>query len=142
LIDHYAASGLTLHVQGTDHVMQAHLRAADVAPSPAGSSGTLRVINFPQLMERCRPLLEERLGHAFAATLRFEADAPPGSAGSGFTIRGGDESVRIVNLATLAEFLFGSPKREPVPTEGSAALAARLGEALPLPSLWYGINYV
>jgi predicted N-acetyltransferase YhbS len=142
LLEHYAAGRLTLHVQGTDAAMQAQLRALGVQLAPAGSSGTIRVINFVQLMERCRSLLAERMGADAAAALRFEAEGAPGSAEGGFSIRSGTETVRIPDLATLAEFLFGSPKREAPAIEGSSRLASTLAEALPLPSLWYGINYV
>jgi hypothetical protein len=142
LLEHYSAGRLTLHVQGTDAGLLAHLHLLGVAPATAGSSGTLRVINFPQVMERCRPLLAERIGAAAARDLRFEADQPPGSTAGGFTIRRGAEALRIPDLAALAEFLFGSPQRRPVPTEGSPSLAGLMAEALPLPTLWYGINYV
>ncbi|MDQ3702078.1 MAG: GNAT family N-acetyltransferase, partial [Chloroflexota bacterium] len=102
LLEHYGTDRLTIHVQGTDPALHAYLAggvtpgkpasgASGLTPQPASASGTLRVINFPQLMERCRPLLAERLGTKGAAELAFEADAGPGSAEGGFTIRRGEE---------------------------------------------------
>lgn len=142
LFDQYAAERLTLHVQGSDPILRARLAEAGLAGVPGPTWGTLRVINFPRLMERCRPLLAERLGAAVASALRFEADDRPGSPLGGFTIRQGGQTLRIPDLATLASYLFGSPG-EPSPTpNGSAELAGQLGRALPLPSLWYGVTYV
>jgi predicted N-acetyltransferase YhbS len=142
LLAHYGAGALTVHVQGSDPALRALLTAGGLSGEPDSASGTLRVINFPQLMERCRPYLAERIGADVAAGLVFEADAPPGSAGGGFTVRRGAESVRLADLASLAVYLFGSPELTSVAPEGSPDLAATLAQALPLPALWYGINYV
>lgn len=169
LLEHYGTDRLTIHVQGTDPALHAYLAgppaAGGPAPGeresgtgglnsqPASASGTLRVINFPQLMERCRPLLAERLGTKGAAELAFEADAAPGSAEGGFTIRRGAERLRLPDLGALATYVFGAaegrvPGAEPVapsagaPRTAGASLDADLSQALPLPTLWYGLNYV
>jgi hypothetical protein len=142
LLAHYGAGSLTVHVQGSDPVLRALLTAGGLSGAPDSASGTLRVINFPQLMDRCRPYLAERVGADVTAGLVFEADAPPGSAGGGFTVRRGAEAVRLPDLATLAVYLFGTPEATAAAPEGSADLAATLAQALPLPTLWYGINYV
>jgi predicted N-acetyltransferase YhbS len=143
---HYGVERLTLHAQGSDPVLGRVLRAATgAAGTPSGASGTIRIINFVQLMERCRPLLAERMGHAASAGLTFHASAAPGTAEGSFAIRCGAEEVRIDSLSSLALFLFGShraiaaPDTEP---QGDAALLASLRDALPLPSLWYGVSYV
>jgi predicted N-acetyltransferase YhbS len=142
LLDHYGAQRVTIHVQGGDLALHRLLSQAGVAGAPAGASGTLRVINFRQLMDRCRPLLAERIGDGAAGELRFESDERPGSALGGFTIRSGGEYLRVPDLGALACYLFGSPRREPAPVEGSPRIASLLAGALPLPALWYGMNYV
>ncbi len=147
LLEHYGTERLTVHVQGTDLALHALLAGGPIAGQaglvlkPATASGTLRVINFPQLMDRCRPLLAERIGTKAARDLTFEADAPPGSAEGGFTIRRGDDRLRLPDLATLAVYLFGTPGPV-VPPPAPAPLAELLAPALPLPALWYGVNYV
>jgi hypothetical protein len=142
---HYASERIRIHAQGSDPVLTDVLRTTTGAdPVPSGSSGTLRVINFVQLMERCRPLVAERIGYAGTASLTFHADAPPGSEHGTFTIRRGHEEVRVADLASLAIYLFGSRGRigdDSDPT-GSPTLLAELARALPLPCLWYGISYV
>jgi GNAT superfamily N-acetyltransferase len=145
LLAHYGAGRLTVHVQGSDPALKALLTAGGLEGTPAAASGTLRVINFRQLMERCRPYLAERVGAGVAEALVFEAGAPPGGAGGGFTIRRGAETVRLPDLASLAVYLFGTPEAPGAAREtpeGSPDLVATLAMALPLPALWYGINYV
>jgi predicted N-acetyltransferase YhbS len=143
---HYGVERVLVHTQGSDPVLGRVLRAATGASgTPSGASGTLRVINFEQLMERCRPLLSERMGHAAAAGLTFHADAAPGQAKGGFVFRRGGAEVRVPDLASLALFLFGSHKAVEAPDAepaGDAALLGDLRRALPLPSLWYGLSYV
>jgi len=146
LLRHCGAARINIHVQGSDPVLGQVLRmASDTQGTSSGSSGTIRILNFVQLMERCRPLLVERIGLERAASLTFHADAAPGAATGGFTIRRGQAEVRIRNLSALALFLFGSHKpvtdldTEP---DGDGALMADLRDALPLPSLWYGLSYV
>lgn len=142
LLRHYEAEHLRLPVIEGDAALEALLRQFGSEGTPGVAWGTLRVINFPQLMARCRPLLVERLGLAPAAALRFAADAPPGSAESGFTIAIGDDALRIPDLGTLACYLFARPGEAHEQVTGSAALKARFARALPLPALWYGITYV
>jgi predicted N-acetyltransferase YhbS len=142
LLARYEAEHLRLPVADGDAALRAHLRRAGSEGMPGTAWGTLRVINFPQLMERCRPLLAERLGGRPARALRFSADAPPGSAAGGFTIRLGDAALRIPDLGALASYLFARPGEEHEQVTGPAALKTLLAGALPLPALWYGITYV
>jgi predicted N-acetyltransferase YhbS len=140
LLEHYAAERLTIHVQGTDPILHAWLSAAAITPVPSPTWGTLRVINFPQLMERCRPLLAERLDAAQG--LRFAADDRPGTADGGFTIADAADAIRLTDLGALACYLFGEPATDLPRPEGSPRLAEALARALPLPTLWYGVDYV
>ena len=142
---HYGTEQIRIHAQGSDPVLARVLRlTTGVEGSESGFSGTLRAINFPQLMERCRPLLAERIGEAAAGDLAFEADNAPGSAEGGFTIRRGAEAVRVGDLGSLAVFLFGArkPAETDSPPTGDESLLRDLRASLPLPVPWYGISYV
>jgi hypothetical protein len=142
---HYGTEQIRIHAQGSDPILARVLRlTTGIEGIESGFSGTLRVINFPQLMERCRPLLAERIGHGATHQMRFESDAPAGSAEGGFTIRRAGETVRVNDLASLAGFLFGSRKPLEGDTEltGDESLLSDLRAALPLPVPWYGISYV
>lgn len=134
----YPVPQVRLHVMGSDTVLQAYLSAAGLAGVPAPASGTLLVINFPQLMERVRPYLAERLGQAAAQALEF-SEAPDGR----YVIRRGSDAVILPDAGHLGNFLFGTvdPNADCAP-EGDAALLSLLQQALPLPALWYGVNYV
>lgn len=135
---HYPVPRVRLHVLGSDAVLQAQLNAAGLGGMPAPASGTLLVINFPQLMERLRPYLAERLGQAVAQALEF-SEAPD----ERYVIRRGSDAIVLPGPGHLGNFLFGTvdPNADCAP-EGDAALLALLRQALPLPALWYGVNYV
>jgi predicted N-acetyltransferase YhbS len=141
----YGTERLRIHAQGSDPVLAEVLRASTGAEgAPSGFSGTLRVINFAQLLERCRPLLAERIGWAKVRDMSFTADAPAGKDHGGFMIRRETQEVRLADLGSAANFLFGArsrPAEDSEPT-GDAALKADLSRALPLPVPWYGISYV
>ncbi|HXI17588.1 MAG TPA: GNAT family N-acetyltransferase [Chloroflexota bacterium] len=146
LLRQYGAARINVHVQGSDPVLGQVLSKASVTPgTPSGSSGTIRILNFVQLMERCRPLLIERIGLERANGLTFHADGAPGAAAGGFAIRRGRAEVQVRDLSSLARFLFGSHQPvtdRDVEPDGDADLLADLRGALPLPSLWYGLSYV
>jgi hypothetical protein len=142
LAQRYAASQVSLHVQGWDNAFRMRLVRAGCAATPSPTWGTLRVLNFPQLMERCRPLLAERLGTTVAAALQFTSDEKPGSAAGGFTIRSATQQLHLPDLGSLATFLFADPQALTAESPEAAELAAQLVPALPLPTLWYGISYV
>ncbi|MGI8915817.1 MAG: GNAT family N-acetyltransferase [Chloroflexota bacterium] len=139
---HYQVQRVQVHVSGWDVPLHTRLTSAGCPATPGTAWGTLRVINFPQLMERCRPLLAERLGMVVATALCFEADEPAGSAARGFTIRSGDQQLRLPDLGALATYLFFDPQVASPDTPEAAALAALLAPAFPLPALWYGVSYV
>lgn len=146
LVEALDVGRLIVHAGQWDVALRSMLEAAGLTPRPAHSWGTLRVINFPQLMERLRPLLAERLGQAEAGRLHFWTDAPPGGPDGRFGIRRDDEEVVIEGLGTLGVFLFGSVDPEVGEAagaciQGSSRLRTLLSRVLPLPALWYGLNF-
>ena len=141
----YGTERIRIHAQGSDPVLAEVLRASTgVEGTASGFSGTLRVISFEQLLERCRPLLAERIGWRKVKEMRFHADARAGSEDGGFTIRRGTQEVRISDLGSAACYLFGARSRaeEDSDPTGDAELLADVSRALPLPVPWYGISYV
>jgi hypothetical protein len=154
LLDHYRATSADVHVVATDTALASRLDAVDAVWRPDATSGTVRVIDFPGLMERVRPLIAARAGEALASRLHFEADERPGSARGGFTVRYLSATVRIASHGDLGPWLFGTPNGlgavlselgasdGPSLVDGDLELATTLARALPLPTLWYGVNYV
>ncbi|MBI3969700.1 MAG: GNAT family N-acetyltransferase [Chloroflexi bacterium] len=144
LVQRLGVERLVVHVGRWDTVLQSMLKAAGLTPTPAHVWGTLRVINFPQLMERLRPLLAARLGQYVAGRLRFWADAPLGAPEGRFGIRHAGAEVVVTGIDALGVFLFGTvdpaaaAAAQPV---GSDRLRAQLAQVLPFPALWYGLNF-
>jgi predicted N-acetyltransferase YhbS len=142
LLAQYGAQRLHIHVLGLDEALRVRLTRDGFVGSLSPTWGTLRVINFAQLMDRCRPFLAERIGSAATRDLRFEADERPGSATGGFTVRRDSDALRIPNLGSLATYLFARREGALPLAEGSSKVAVLMEQALPLPTLWYGVNYV
>jgi len=98
--------------------------------------GTLKIINFPRLMARFRPYIEERLGKRKADLIRFDQE------GNRFTIRFEEEEFNT-DARVLAQIVFGThgeKEKEITPKKGE--ITKILKEIFPLPSIWPGLNCV
>lgn len=136
IMTRYGLAGLNWQVQGSDFVMKAICERSGLELAPTSASGTVKLINFSQLMSRMRPRFAELLGAAAADRLRFEQN------GDEYIFALGDEqTVLDRDVATYA--VFGGLAGLPDPLQSAPGL---LGDALrailPMPTLWYGINYV
>jgi predicted acetyltransferase len=138
LLDHYRAERLSIHIQRHDVALRRLIAAAGLRVVPAAAAGTLRIINFPQLIARCRPLLAERLGMEATATVMAKAEAPAGSPAGGFALRVAGETLHFAGLTTLVEWLFGTPSPNGPPPSGPAHLATHMHNVFP--ALWLGVN--
>lgn len=133
----YKLEGVMIHVLGYDLLLKTLLEEKDTKLQTANSSGTVRIINFQQFMERMRPYFQEKIGYKRAAELRFSDD------GENFCISCGSDQLVLSDRGDLAHLLFGT--REPMNEDWLARkgrLTEILREILPIPALWYGINYV
>jgi GNAT superfamily N-acetyltransferase len=138
ILSHYKLDKLHLHVSGSDTTAQALLGERGLAGAPGPGSGTVRVANFVQFMDRMRPYLEETLGRPVARRLSFAEEE-----GDRFRLRYDSECATIPNRGDVARFLFGQPDRSDeaiLPADHPVVKALR--PALPFPALWYGISYV
>ncbi len=128
---------LTVHVLGSDTVFQGLLSGRGLAPTPAHAAGTVRIVNFAQLMERMRPHLEETLGASLARRLSFAEE------GGRFVFLFGGERAELSDRGDVARLLFGAPDHSDAGliAEDHPVMRA-LRRALPFPALWYGISYV
>jgi GNAT superfamily N-acetyltransferase len=119
-----------------DSLMRSLCEQAGLRGTPRTTPGTVTIVNFPQLMERTRPYWGERLGRRVALRLRFQQDGER-------YIFGLDELELVTDRADAARLLFGTPEGFPVSLRNlDTALGEALRAVLPLPTLWYGINYV
>ena len=108
--------------------------------------GTFLPLRMAGCMEKLRPRIAERCGEALAAAVRFsESGDGPGSrsgADARLHVALGSDEVRIAGRAGVARFLFGDPEAKPPAFEGAASVLEALHPAFPLPTPWYGVNYV
>jgi predicted N-acetyltransferase YhbS len=135
IVRNYALVELHWQVQRHDDLFRSLCTGAGLAPRSAAASGTVKLINFPQLMERMRPRFEELLGKGETARLAFwQRDEE-----YGFRL-GDDEFVTDRDSAT--RLVFGTADgAEWQVVEGRGRLAEVLRTIFPLPCLWYGLNY-
>lgn len=128
---------LRLHVARHDTLLQGLLTQSEISSVPAASEGTVRLINFPQLMERLHPLFTETLGRRASSVLSFAEE------GSTCIFRFQNESLRL-GRADAARLLFGTPSQTELPLyDGiSEDFSTMLRSVLPFPALWYGLSFV
>ncbi len=139
IIDRQSLTSLSFQVMGSDPVMQTLCEREGFEMTPTSASGTIKLINFPQLMSRMRPRFNEILGNASADRLRFEQD------GEQYIFACGDAHIALDrDTATRAVFgdLAGLPEEIANGPSEAHELRQLLSSILPLPTLWYGINYV
>jgi predicted N-acetyltransferase YhbS len=110
-------------------------------------SGIFLPLRMAACMEKLRPRIARLCGEAIAGReLRFsESGHGPGSrsgADARLHILLGPDEARIVGRAELARFLFGAPGSNPPAFEGAASVIEKLQPAFPLPTPWYGLNFV
>ncbi|MBV9468634.1 MAG: GNAT family N-acetyltransferase [Abitibacteriaceae bacterium] len=132
----YKLNELRWQVLRHDALFRSLCTSAGLQPVPAPTSGTVKLINFPQLMERLRPRFEELLGYHEAAHLScWQNEAQYG-------FRFGDDQL-VTDRDTATRLVFGTVEgSEAAALEGHEKLSDVLQTILPLPCLWYGLNYV
>jgi len=136
VLRHPTVGALGWQIPGHDVLFRALCINLGLTGTPATFPGTIKVTNFPQLMERLRPRWEELLGTKRAARLSFSQQ------NDAFVVRYGDDELAW-DRDTMTRLLLGVPYgEEPPKIETSDVLAEALAAILPLPCLWYGLNYV
>lgn len=136
ILRRYDLAALTFQVMRHDGLLRSLCEQNGLQGTPRPTPGTVTLINFPQLLERMRPGFAEILGTKTAGRLRFRQD------GDQYGIALGEEEF-VTDAATAVRTLFGTVEGLPLAQqEGNGALREALLQILPLPTLWYGINYV
>ncbi len=126
---------IQMQIQGHDAVMMNLLNNLDARLSPTNASGTVKIINFEQLLKRMTPYFIELLGELRASKLRFEQ-----SGNSYIFGYGSEEFTTDRDMAT--QTVFGSPNGLPqLISNIESDLGSMLRTIFPVPTLWYGINY-
>lgn len=132
LIGRVAPAALQWQVARHDGPFRSLCEGAGLAPTPAPSPGTVKLLRFVPLMERMRPRWEELLGARDAARLSFRQSGDQYAFGFG-----GDTLPADRDRTTRLLF---HPAAVSALTPGPCADVLR--QILPLPWVWPGINYV
>ena len=127
------ADTLKVRLQAGDAALKSLCEHAGVAFEAVNALGSLLVLNFSQLMQRLRPFFEAQAGIEATRTLVFDQEGDAFRQDDRFVFAADDGSRRLDRVAA-AQFIFGQVHGEP-----PGGLWARL---FPVPTLWYGINYV
>ena len=137
LAKHYDCQNVGLHILGVDRLAQNILSEAGTELQPGHASGTVHIVNFPQLMDRMRPYFTEILGESETRRLEFTADD------GAYQIRYDEDSITIPDRGELAHLIFGTHEEAVADRLGDDGKAAEvMRQVLPIPALSYGINYV
>lgn len=135
LFRRYNLSSLGWQVQRHDSLFQSLCESAGLTGEPRPTPGTVKLIHYPQLMERMRPYWEEKIGRKEAARLAFWQEEER------YGIRLGEDEF-VTDRDTMTRLLFGTLEGTELEAGSAPNLAQTLNALLPLPTLWYGINYV
>jgi len=125
---HYNADSIAIHAQANERALRQMLVDAGGRSEPNHAMGTILLLNVPQLIDRMRPWFEMRIGMEAARNVRvMENDGQ-------YTFAIGAEQLVVSGRMAAGEIIFGHHDRAIPP--------GLLSKAFPIPSLWYGLNYV
>ena len=128
---------ISVHVMGYDTVLKDLLKSHGANGSQSSLPGTTLIINFEQLLEKMRPYFIERIGEDAANGLVFN------EVGDQYHVYYGGDRVVAESRGAAAQLIFGtwSGTEETILNEGGCA-GEVLRICLPIPGVWYGVNYV
>jgi hypothetical protein len=127
LLARRGSRSVKLHLQQGDAILRDLLKDAGVTLKPETTTGTLLIVNFPQLITRLRPYIEHRIGIEEANTLGFHQD------GERFVFSSGEKSYSF-DAVEAVQAIFGHPERR--------FFTGSLARIFPVQTLYYGINYI
>ena len=136
IFDRYNLQELNFNIPFYDEELIYMFKKMGFKSAMVNIPGTIKIINFPRLMKRFHPYIEERLGKKKADLLKFSQQDDK------FTIRFNQEQFNT-DASKLAQIVFGTyneREREMIPKEGKMAKVLRT--IFPLPFIWPGLNYV
>jgi len=128
---------VSLHVMGCDTVLKDLLEARGLTGIQSALPGTTMIIHFEQLLKKMRPYFIERIGENAVNGLVFK------EVGDEYHVYYGGDRVVAESRGAAAQLIFGTWAG----TEDTMLnMGGRAGEVLraclPIPGVWYGVNYV
>jgi len=137
LIQEQNLNQLSLHAKGFDTVLCDLLSARGLTGHETNLPGTTMIIHFEQLLEKMRPYFAERVGETAANGLVFkEVDDE-------YHVYYGGDRVVTESRGAAAQLIFGTwDGAEDAMLDAGGQAGEVLRECLPIPGVWYGVNYV
>ncbi len=128
---------ISIHVMGYDTVLKNLLQSHGLNGSQSSLPGTIMLVNFEQLLRKMRPYFIERIGEKAVSGLVFK------EVGDQYHVYYGGDRVVAESKGEVAELIFGtwSGTEEIILDQGGQA-GEVLRRCLPIPGVWYGVNYV
>ena len=136
IIRKYGLKSLSFRSDNHDALLRSLCEQAGLKDTAKPTAGTVTILDFLRLMERMRPRFTELLGRHTTNRLAFREE------GGSRVFALGEEELKT-DRDTATKIVFGSVEGPP---DALQSLRSPLGDALrtifPLPTLWYGLNYV
>ncbi|MCS6862184.1 MAG: GNAT family N-acetyltransferase [Abditibacteriales bacterium] len=129
-------NAVDVHVSSHDDLLRTLLRGCNAPARHAHASGTQLILNFPQFMERLRPLMEERVGTAEARRLSFR------DYNGTFVFAYDGETVISTTRGGAAQVVWGTWEEREWQWAKEGRGKEVLSRVFPIPALWYGFSYV
>lgn len=128
---------LSLHVERYDTILGGLLEARGLTGKQTALPGTTMIIHFEQLLEKMRPYFAERVGETAANGLVFkEVDDE-------YHVYYGGDRVVAESRGAAAQLIFGTwDGAEDAMLDAGGRAGEVLRDCLPIPGVWYGVNYV
>jgi len=128
---------VSLHVMGCDTVLKDLLEARGLTGIQSALPGTTMIIHFEQLLKKMRPYFIERIGENAVNGLVFK------EVGDEYHVYYGGDRVVAESRGAAAQLIFGTWAGT---EDAMLNMGGRAGEVLraclPIPGVWYGVNYV
>ena len=128
---------VSLHVMGCDTVLKDLLEARGLTGIQSVLPGTTMIIHFEQLLKKMRPYFIERIGENAVNGLVFK------EVGDEYHVYYGGDRVVAESRGAAAQLIFGTWAGA---EDAMLNVGGRAGEVLraclPIPGVWYGVNYV
>ncbi len=128
---------ISIHVMGYDAVLKNLLQSHGLNGSQSSLPGTTMLVNFDQLLRKMRPYFIECIGEKAVNGLAFK------EVGDQYHVYYGGDRVVAESKGEAAQLIFGtwSGLEETILDQGGQA-GELLRRCLPIPGVWYGVNYV
>jgi len=133
LFERYRLAGFVWPVPYEDKDLAKLVQDKGVSTTIIPIDGTVRILNFPRLMERMRPYFRERIGKE-ADKMKFE------ERDGKYLVLLGEEEFVMEDRRSMTWTILSRPGGYKI--EGEGKLRNYLRKILPIPFIWYGINYI